>query len=514
MRRVLLLLYLAVVTGFVLAQAPPQAEPAPAPLAVTTLFVPGAIAERPYFFLLTSNGSDAQWAVTGGSVPPGLVLNTEGRLSGTPSAAGEFGFDVRVTDARNRSAQRRFTLIVSEAAPQYGNAGDPYLTEGGAPDKRARKLDQCGPLAEGASYLLVRDVSAKTAGDVCFLLQGGRVKLDLGGHTVTGRIFMNANLSGTTIFHGSVRCDWDGRGAWTGCVNLLSTSTASAPLRVHHLTLKNSAHDDSRALYIDWSSPDRYNDPRQPFSIRLYHISSRVDDAPDSVRTYNLGVIAAKQAVEMAYNDMACGPDASACQGGVCYATANCVFHGNRAVMEPNQTGENGRALNFDGHTMAGDAWNNLLTVHNSRGVRVRDSTNIIVHNNVFREVAGTAVHLGDPDRGTNDVWISVERNVFEMAGGTAFMVRNAKGHVVAQQNTFRRSQPCPECKGELAHVRAPLRPKDVTQFILCDNKGVSELAAPQVLVERGAEVFLSNSGQAGGEGKAHESAECPAGTP
>jgi len=508
--RFTVLLLLLSTGGCVLATGQAAEGAAAGPLAIDTLLLPGAISGHAYSANLTSLAAvaPADWAVTSGPLPAGMALTTDGRVYGTPATAGEFRFTVRVTDARKRTAQRQFTFVVSEADPQYGNAGDPYLLEGGAPDRKAGRIERCGPLAEGRSYILGANVSAADPGAICFTLQGAGIRLDLGGHTVTGRIYMNADLSGTSIFHGSVTCDYDTRNAWTGCVNLLSTSRVTAPLRVHHLTLTNTARDTPRALYIDWATSVPYR--KGSFSVVLEHISSRIESAPKSIRTYNLGMTGTRQTVEIAYNDLFCGGAAAACQGATCYGVESCVFHGNRIRLEPNSTQENGRALVFDGHTGSGDAWNNLLIVNNSRGVRVRDSSNIVVHHNEFKMVSGTAVHLGDPDRGTNDAWIVVEHNLFEMAGGTAFMVRNLKGHVVARQNRFVVARPCPQCKGEVAHIRSPLRPGDVTEFTLRDNRGVNELESPQVLVEPGAEVFLCHSGVAGGPGKSHRAQACP----
>ena len=57
-----------------------------------------------------------RYAVTDGSVPPGLTLNDSGGLSGTPTQAGSFSFTVQVTDATGSSASQVFSLIVQAAA--------------------------------------------------------------------------------------------------------------------------------------------------------------------------------------------------------------------------------------------------------------------------------------------------------------------------------------------------------------------------------------------------------------
>ena len=66
----------------------------------TQLFASGGV--QPY-----------QWAVAAGSLPPGLTLSASGRISGTPTTAGTFGFTARVTDSAGAQASRSFSIAVS-----------------------------------------------------------------------------------------------------------------------------------------------------------------------------------------------------------------------------------------------------------------------------------------------------------------------------------------------------------------------------------------------------------------
>lgn len=59
------------------------------------------------------------WSLApGASLPPGLSLSTDGRLSGSPTQEGSFTFPIDVTDASLQSAQRTFTLTVLDFAPR------------------------------------------------------------------------------------------------------------------------------------------------------------------------------------------------------------------------------------------------------------------------------------------------------------------------------------------------------------------------------------------------------------
>jgi len=53
------------------------------------------------------------WQVVAGALPPGLALSSDGRISGTPQAPGQFSFSVRVADGSGRSASASFALTAA-----------------------------------------------------------------------------------------------------------------------------------------------------------------------------------------------------------------------------------------------------------------------------------------------------------------------------------------------------------------------------------------------------------------
>jgi hypothetical protein len=59
----------------------------------------------------------ANFNLFSGALPPGLTLSTAGLLSGTPTAAGDYDFVVRMRDANDCIGVRNYTLIVRPNCP-------------------------------------------------------------------------------------------------------------------------------------------------------------------------------------------------------------------------------------------------------------------------------------------------------------------------------------------------------------------------------------------------------------
>jgi hypothetical protein len=112
----------------------PKPAPAPAPqpaLQITTASLPNASEGMPYTVTLAaSGGGTLTWTLTGGSLPAGLALGSNGVVSGTPTAAGSYTFTVRVDDG-GRSSSKQLQLVVAEKltatapAQQLGEVGRP-----------------------------------------------------------------------------------------------------------------------------------------------------------------------------------------------------------------------------------------------------------------------------------------------------------------------------------------------------------------------------------------------------
>jgi WD40 repeat protein len=114
----------------------------PAPLLIAPGQVPPAgVHGTPYEwtgFAFTATGGylPLSWTVTAGTLPPGLTLNPDGTLTGTPMAASSTAFTVTVTDSSAPTPATNsvdYTISVSEPVPPTINNTPPPTATVGSP---------------------------------------------------------------------------------------------------------------------------------------------------------------------------------------------------------------------------------------------------------------------------------------------------------------------------------------------------------------------------------------------
>ena len=88
----------------------------PGPVSVSTSALSPATVNVGYTQQLGVNGGSGSvvWSLSGGALPAGLSLATNGVLSGTPTTVGQSGFTVTVTDGVT-SASKTLALTVATA---------------------------------------------------------------------------------------------------------------------------------------------------------------------------------------------------------------------------------------------------------------------------------------------------------------------------------------------------------------------------------------------------------------
>ena len=107
--------------------------------------LPSGVVRNLYVHRLTAQGGvpPYTWSVTGGVLPPGVILDPSGILSGTPQSAGRFTFRVRVTDQSGAFVEAdaviniALGLSITACAADVGSPGRPYssafIASGGEP---------------------------------------------------------------------------------------------------------------------------------------------------------------------------------------------------------------------------------------------------------------------------------------------------------------------------------------------------------------------------------------------
>jgi uncharacterized protein YhjY with autotransporter beta-barrel domain len=94
-------------------------------IVVSPTSLPSAAQGTAYTLTIAASGGTPAYtyAVTSGSLPAGLVLASDGTLSGTPTAAGTASFTVTATDASGYTGSHAYAFVVD--APLQATAGEP-----------------------------------------------------------------------------------------------------------------------------------------------------------------------------------------------------------------------------------------------------------------------------------------------------------------------------------------------------------------------------------------------------
>ncbi|WP_156924356.1 Ig domain-containing protein [Derxia gummosa] len=81
--------------------------------------LPGGTVGKAYDQALRAGGGSPpyRFALDGGALPAGLALGADGRLAGTPEAAGGFSFVARVTDGGGSDARQTYSLRIASGKP-------------------------------------------------------------------------------------------------------------------------------------------------------------------------------------------------------------------------------------------------------------------------------------------------------------------------------------------------------------------------------------------------------------
>jgi len=88
------------------------------PLSITTYTpLPSGKLNQQYSQIIQADGGKAPytWQFTSGNLPNGLILKSDGEISGTPTQIGTFTFTIQVKDSNNNTSTKQFSLTINPA---------------------------------------------------------------------------------------------------------------------------------------------------------------------------------------------------------------------------------------------------------------------------------------------------------------------------------------------------------------------------------------------------------------
>lgn len=148
-------------------------------IAFTLPSLPQSFTAASYNQRLQVSGGVAPYtfAVTGGVLPAGLSLASDGLLSGMATAAGSHAFDVTVTDANGFTARQSYTLVVIEALQQI----DTFVANPTAPtfsvDGRFSVSASGGSSGNPVVFATTTPAVCRVEGSSVLMLAAGRCSL-------------------------------------------------------------------------------------------------------------------------------------------------------------------------------------------------------------------------------------------------------------------------------------------------------------------------------------------------
>lgn len=174
-----------------------------------------------FYFTSLGAAGDTQppftWTLVGGTLPAGLGLAPDGKISGSPTTIGTSTFTVQVTDPAGKTAEQSFSITITPPPP-LGPAGCPKI--GGQPN--AVSASMSGPAIAGRvpSGQAVLDESRVTT---------------CGGYSILNVSVSNVNLPNGTLLW----IYFDSR--LVGRVSLLNQTAKMAPFNLgDYLSRKDS----------------------------------------------------------------------------------------------------------------------------------------------------------------------------------------------------------------------------------------------------------------------------------
>lgn len=167
-------------------------------LQITSGTLPAGLLATPYSQALSATGGQPPyiWGLIAGA-PPGLQLSSNGVLSGTPTQAGQFNVQVRMSDSANREATTILPLTILAPALQITTSSLPRAIVGGAYVASLTATGGVAPYLWSTAGPLPAGIVLSTAGVLSGVTQQGGsftpafTVRDAAGQTATATLTLN-----------------------------------------------------------------------------------------------------------------------------------------------------------------------------------------------------------------------------------------------------------------------------------------------------------------------------------
>ena len=146
-----------------------------APVILTKTLAEGT-ARKAYAAVLSGScdsSTSLSWSLSSGELPAGLLLNSDGTITGTPAADGTYQFTAKAQDTNGRSATSAFILTVAPAASHTIT-----FRMDGCTNQIDSITDEEGSTADLSALTAVKNATVADAADVT-------ITFDAGGSTVS-----------------------------------------------------------------------------------------------------------------------------------------------------------------------------------------------------------------------------------------------------------------------------------------------------------------------------------------
>jgi hypothetical protein len=163
----------------------------------TTSPLVGGVLGSAYTNTLAATGGSTpySWAITAGAVP-GLALDTNGVVSGTPTTVGTNLFTVQVKESTGSTATKQFTLIIAATAPGITTASP--LPNGAIGSAYSQTLLAAGGTMPYTWALIAGTLPGGLTMNGAGVISG--TPTNYGTFTLTVQVTDYAGLTGTNIF--------------------------------------------------------------------------------------------------------------------------------------------------------------------------------------------------------------------------------------------------------------------------------------------------------------------------